>query len=76
MSFDINWNLLRDGDSAEQLQRWLNDRLREMDDKRPSFLGPLSVTDLDFGEKPPTIAIQAQLRYQERYRRVVPARRL
>ncbi|KAJ3294282.1 Mitochondrial distribution and morphology protein 12 [Rhizoclosmatium sp. JEL0117] len=58
MSFDINWNLLRDGNSAEQLQRWLNDRLREMDDKRPSFLGPLSVTDLDFGEKPPTIAIQ------------------
>ncbi|KAJ3070953.1 Mitochondrial distribution and morphology protein 12 [Podochytrium sp. JEL0797] len=58
MSFDIQWDKLRDGELAQQLQDWINERLEEMDDRRPSFLGKLSVTDLDFGSIPPVVAIQ------------------
>ncbi|KAI9353679.1 hypothetical protein BDR26DRAFT_947373 [Obelidium mucronatum] len=57
MSLDINWSLL-DAELAKQAQDWLNDRLQELDDKRPAFLGKLSVENLDFGSIPPVIAIQ------------------
>ncbi|KAI8614829.1 hypothetical protein BC830DRAFT_1169073 [Chytriomyces sp. MP71] len=58
MSFDIDWEALQDGQLAGQLQDWINDRFREIDDQRPAFLGPLSCSGLDFGKTPPTIAIQ------------------
>ncbi|KAJ3130157.1 Mitochondrial distribution and morphology protein 12 [Physocladia obscura] len=57
MSLDIKWEKL-DGELARQLKDWINDRFRELDAQRPAFLGALSVTDLDFGSIPPTIAIQ------------------
>jgi distribution and morphology protein 12 len=56
MSFAINWDLLADGEIAERLRTWLNDRFDEID--RPSFLGPLKVTELDFGDVPPNIEIK------------------
>ncbi|KAJ3329654.1 Mitochondrial distribution and morphology protein 12 [Blyttiomyces sp. JEL0837] len=55
MSFDINWSLL-DKDIANQLKNWINERFSEIE--RPSFLGPLHVTEFDFGDVPPTIEIK------------------
>ncbi|KAJ3017226.1 UNVERIFIED_CONTAM: Mitochondrial distribution and morphology protein 12 [Siphonaria sp. JEL0065] len=57
MSLDINW-LLLDAEVARQAQNWLNERLQELDDRRPAFLGKLTVENLDFGSIPPVIAIQ------------------
>ncbi|KAJ3193994.1 Inorganic pyrophosphatase, partial [Irineochytrium annulatum] len=56
MSFDINWSLLSDGEVAEKLRTWLNDRFQEIE--RPSFLGPLHVAELEFGDVPPHVEIQ------------------
>ncbi|KAI9004096.1 hypothetical protein BC832DRAFT_600216 [Gaertneriomyces semiglobifer] len=55
MSFLINWELLSDGVEADRLREFLNARFQEIE--RPAFLGPLSVTELDFGDIPPEIAI-------------------
>ncbi|KAI8848302.1 hypothetical protein BC829DRAFT_394158 [Chytridium lagenaria] len=55
MSFLINWDLLSDGEVAEKLRSWLNEKFQEID--RPSFLGPLYVSELDFGDMPPAIEI-------------------
>ncbi|KND02576.1 uncharacterized protein SPPG_03034 [Spizellomyces punctatus DAOM BR117] len=56
MSFLINWDLLSDGAEADSLREFLNARFREIE--RPPFLGPLQVTELDFGDVPPDIAIK------------------
>ncbi|TPX62098.1 hypothetical protein PhCBS80983_g00689 [Powellomyces hirtus] len=55
MSFLINWELLNDGAEAEGLREFLNARFREIE--RPPFLGPLKVTELDFGDVPPEVAV-------------------
>ncbi|KAI8909399.1 hypothetical protein DFJ77DRAFT_433549 [Powellomyces hirtus] len=55
MSFLINWKLLNDGAEAEGLREFLNARFREIE--RPPFLGPLKVTELDFGDVPPEVAV-------------------
>ncbi|KAJ3151181.1 Mitochondrial distribution and morphology protein 12 [Geranomyces michiganensis] len=55
MSFLINWDLLADGAEAEGLRDFLNARFSTT--TRPSFLGPLKVTELDFGDVPPEIAV-------------------
>ncbi|KAJ3093342.1 Mitochondrial distribution and morphology protein 12, partial [Phlyctochytrium bullatum] len=40
---------------GQKLRSWLNERFQEIE--RPSFLGPLFVSELDFGDVPPTIEI-------------------
>ncbi|KAJ3213340.1 Mitochondrial distribution and morphology protein 12 [Dinochytrium kinnereticum] len=55
MSFLMNWDLLSDGEVAEKLRSWLNERFQEIE--RPSFLGSLYVAELDFGDMPPSIEI-------------------
>ncbi|KAJ3021337.1 Mitochondrial distribution and morphology protein 12 [Thoreauomyces humboldtii] len=55
MSFLINWDLLNDGQEAEALRSFLNARFRQID--LPPFLGPLQVTELDFGDVPPEVAV-------------------
>ncbi|KAI8898331.1 hypothetical protein BC833DRAFT_590191 [Globomyces pollinis-pini] len=55
MSFDINWELLKDGIEANQLQKYLNSRFESI--KRPNFLGPVEVIHFDFGDIPPEITI-------------------
>lgn len=56
MSFLINWDLLSDGKEADALRQFLNDRFKEIE--RPPFLGPLQVTEFDFGDVPPEVAIK------------------
>ncbi|KAI8592518.1 hypothetical protein BDZ88DRAFT_494034 [Geranomyces variabilis] len=55
MSFLINWDLLADGAEADGLREFLNARFSTI--TRPSFLGPLKVTELDFGDVPPEVAV-------------------
>ncbi|KAJ3108006.1 Mitochondrial distribution and morphology protein 12 [Phlyctochytrium planicorne] len=55
MSFAINWELLSDGEAAEKFRSWLNERFQEIE--RPAFLGQLYVSELDFGDIPPSIEI-------------------
>ncbi|KAI8827172.1 uncharacterized protein EV422DRAFT_582818 [Fimicolochytrium jonesii] len=57
MSFLIDWSLLTNGDGteADNLLAFLNTRFQQID--RPPFLGPLAVTDFDFGDVPPEIKI-------------------
>ncbi|KAI8926660.1 hypothetical protein BC831DRAFT_455589 [Entophlyctis helioformis] len=55
MSFELRWDLLKDGVEAERLRQLLNERFQEVE--RPSFLGALTVTELDFGDIPPELTI-------------------
>lgn len=55
MSFDINWSLLQDGVEADKLKTFLNSKFESV--TRPNFLGPVQVSQLDFGTIPPEIAV-------------------
>jgi distribution and morphology protein 12 len=55
MSFNINWELLKTGEEAFKLKDYLN--LRFSDIQRPSFLGKVSVINLDFGSIPPEVSV-------------------
>ncbi|OAJ42870.1 hypothetical protein BDEG_26270 [Batrachochytrium dendrobatidis JEL423] len=56
MSFIIDWNLLNDGVEAERLKLLVNDHFQEV--ARPSFLGKVTVMQLDFGDIPPEVTIE------------------
>ncbi|KAI9202861.1 uncharacterized protein BJ171DRAFT_559023 [Polychytrium aggregatum] len=55
MSFDIQWDKLDSG-VAKNLQDFLNKHFEHL--TRPSFIGPISIIDLDFGTIPPNIEIK------------------
>ena len=56
MSFQINWDLLADGVEANKLKEFINERFQT--EERPLFLGEIQVTELDFGDIPPEIAVE------------------
>ncbi|KAJ3291005.1 Mitochondrial distribution and morphology protein 12 [Borealophlyctis nickersoniae] len=55
MSFIIAWDLLNEGDDPARLREFLNSRFSAI--SRPSFIGNIQVTELDFGDEPPEITI-------------------
>ncbi|KAH6560596.1 hypothetical protein BASA62_010379 [Batrachochytrium salamandrivorans] len=55
MSLIIDWDLLKDGVEAGRLKELVNQHFKEID--RPSFIGDITVSYLDFGDIPPEIEI-------------------
>ncbi|KAI9014150.1 hypothetical protein DFJ74DRAFT_709709 [Hyaloraphidium curvatum] len=55
MSFDINWSLLKDTELAATVLNVLNDYFARVE--RPSFIGPISMLEFDFGDLPPEVEI-------------------
>ncbi|KAJ1568179.1 Mitochondrial distribution and morphology protein 12, partial [Nowakowskiella sp. JEL0078] len=54
MSLLINWENL-DNEIASNLLEWLNNRFSQI--SRPSFIGLITITSLDFGSVPPEIEL-------------------
>ncbi|KAF7322264.1 hypothetical protein HMN09_00003800 [Mycena chlorophos] len=54
MSIDLDWTKL-DGSLANSLVEMLNRQLKST--PRPSFIGPVEVTSLDFGSAPPDVEL-------------------
>eukprot|EP00842_Homolaphlyctis_polyrhiza_P003313 jgi/Hompol1/3983/HPOL_003424-RA len=48
MSLLINWDLLKNSSEAASLKDFVNERFREVE--KPSFIGNVTVVELEFGE--------------------------
>lgn len=58
MSFEINWDLLNDGVASKELASFLNSHLSSASlQQKPSFVGPISISNLSFGSQPPEIHV-------------------
>ncbi|EPQ26604.1 uncharacterized protein PFL1_05925 [Pseudozyma flocculosa PF-1] len=57
MSLDLDWTLL-DSELSTRLLSTLNRALESGGSKRPSFLGDIAITSLEFGAHPPDVSIR------------------
>lgn len=56
MSFQIDWTQLADTELAASVLNYLNDYFSRVE--RPSFIGPISMLEFDFGDVPPEVEVR------------------
>ncbi|KAJ6252527.1 distribution and morphology protein [Anaeramoeba flamelloides] len=55
MSFKVNWDLLNNTNQAQRLENFLNNTFENS--PRPDFIGPISISNVSFGNVPPKIRV-------------------